>query len=109
AANTLPQVRAGNVKPIAVMSRSRWFAAPEVPTAEEMGVPGVSLSLWHGLWASKDTPADVVAKLNAAAGAALAAPTVQKRIAEQGHDIAPREQQTPHGFAAFHKAEIEKW
>jgi tripartite-type tricarboxylate transporter receptor subunit TctC len=109
AANSLPQVRAGNIKPIAVMSKSRWFAAPEVPTAEEMGVPGVYLSLWHGLWASKNTPKDVVAKLNAAVVAALADATVQKRIAEQGHDIAPREQQTPEGFAAFHKAEIEKW
>ena len=109
AANSLPQARAGNIKPMAVMSKNRWFAAPDVPTAEEMGVPGVALSLWHGLWASKGTPKDVIAKLNAAVVAALADPAVQKRLADQGQEIAPREQQTPEGFAAFHKAEIEKW
>src|SRR5437763_4509269 len=51
AANSLPQVRAGTIKPIAVMSRTRWFAAPEVPTAEETGLPGLAISLWHGMWA----------------------------------------------------------
>jgi tripartite-type tricarboxylate transporter receptor subunit TctC len=109
AANSLPQVRAGAIKPIAVMSQSRWFAAPDVPTAEEMGVPGLALSLWHGMWASKGTPADVVGRLNAAVVAALADPAVQKRFVDLGQEIAPRAQQTPEGFAAYHKAEIEKW
>jgi tripartite-type tricarboxylate transporter receptor subunit TctC len=109
AANSLPQARAGNIKPLAVMSQNRWFAAPDVPTAEEMGVPGVALSLWHGLWASKGTPRDVIGKLNAAVVAALADPAVQKRFADQGQELAPREQQTPEGFAAYHKAETEKW
>jgi tripartite-type tricarboxylate transporter receptor subunit TctC len=109
AANSLPQARTGAVKPIAVMSRTRWFAAPEVPTAEEMGVPGLAISLWHGMWAPKSTPKDVVGKLNAAVVNALADPAVQKRYAEQGQEIPSREQQTPEGFAAYHKAEIEKW
>ena len=109
AANSLPQVRAGTIKPIAVMSRRRWFAAPDVPTAEESGVPGVAISLWHGMWAPAGTPKEVVAKLNAAVVDALADPTVQKRFAEQGQEIPPREQQTPEAFAAFHKAEIENW
>jgi tripartite-type tricarboxylate transporter receptor subunit TctC len=109
AANSLPQARAGNIRPMAVMSTRRWFAAPDVPTAEEMGVPGVAISLWHGMWASKGTPRDIVAKLNAAAVAALADLIVQKRLAEQGHELPPSEQQTPEGFAAFHKAEIERW
>ncbi len=109
AANSLPQARTGNIKPMAVMSKKRWFAAPDVPTAEEMGVPEVAISIWHGLWASKGTPKDVIAKLNAAAVAALADPAVQKRFADQGHEVAPREQQSPEGFAAFHKAEVERW
>jgi tripartite-type tricarboxylate transporter receptor subunit TctC len=50
-----------------------------------------------------------VAKLNGAMVAALADPTVQKRLADLGLDIASREQQTPEGFDAFHKAEIAKW
>jgi tripartite-type tricarboxylate transporter receptor subunit TctC len=51
----------------------------------------------------------VVSKLSDAVVAALADPAVQKRIADQGHEVAPRQQQTPEGFAAFHKAEVEKW
>ena len=109
AANSLPQARAGGIKPIAVMSKTRWFAAPDVPTAEEMGVPGLTVSLWHGMWAPKGTPKEVLAKLNAAVVNALADPAVQKRFADQGQEIAPREQQTPEGFAAYHKAETEKW
>jgi tripartite-type tricarboxylate transporter receptor subunit TctC len=109
AANSLPQARAGNIKAIAVMSKARWFAAPDVPTAEEMGVPGVALSLWHGLWAPKGTPKDVVARLNAAVVSALADPAVRTRFADLGQELPPREQQTPEGFAAYHKAEIEKW
>jgi len=109
AANTLPQVRTGGIKSIAVMSKTRWFAAPEVPTAEEMGVPGLAISLWHGMWTTNGTPRDVVAKLNAAVVQALADPAVQKRFADQGHEVAPRDQQAPEAFGAYHKAEIEKW
>jgi tripartite-type tricarboxylate transporter receptor subunit TctC len=109
AANSLPQVRSGNIKPIAVMSKTRWFAAPDVPTAEEMGVAGLAISLWHGMWAPKGTPADIVGKLNAAVIAALADPAVRKRFVDLGQEIPAREQQTPEGFAAYHKAEIEKW
>jgi tripartite-type tricarboxylate transporter receptor subunit TctC len=109
AANSLPQASAGNIRPLAVMSKARWFAAPDVPTAEEMGVPGVALSLWHGIWAPKGTPKDVVARLNAAVTSALADPEVRKRFADLGQELPPREQQTPDGFAAYHKAEIEKW
>jgi tripartite-type tricarboxylate transporter receptor subunit TctC len=109
AANSLPQVRSGGIKPIAVMSRTRWFAAPEVPTAEEMGVPGLAISLWHGMWAPKGTPKEIVAKLNAAVVQALADPVVQKRFTDQGHEVAPRDQQAPDAFGAYHKAEIEKW
>ena len=109
AANSLPQVRAGAIKPIAVMAHRHWFAAPNVPTAEEAGLPGVAISLWHGMWAPKGTPKEIVSKLNAAVADALADATVQQRFGEQGQEIPPPEQTTPQGFAAFHKAEIEKW
>jgi tripartite-type tricarboxylate transporter receptor subunit TctC len=109
AANSLPQARAGTIKPIAVMSNARWFAAPDVPTALESGMPGLALSLWHGMWAPKSTPSEIIARLNAAVVKALADPTVQKRYAEQGQEIPPPEQQSPEGFRAFHQAEIEKW
>jgi tripartite-type tricarboxylate transporter receptor subunit TctC len=74
-----------------------------------MGVPGLAISLWHGMWAPKGATQAVVGKLNAAVVNALADPAVQMRYAEQGQEIPPRGQQTPEGFAAYHKAEIEKW
>ena len=109
AANSLAQYRAGRIKALAVMTKTRWSAAPEVPTTDESGLPGLYYSTWHGTWAPKGTPADIVDKLNAAANAAMADAEVQKRIAALGMDLPPKEQTTPAGFAAFHKAEVEKW
>ena len=109
AANSLAQWRNGNIKAYAVMAKTRWFAAPDVPTTDEAGVPGVHVSTWHGIWAPKNTPPDVVARINAAAVAAMADPETRKRIAGLGMAIPPAEQQTPAAFAAFHKAEVEKW
>jgi tripartite-type tricarboxylate transporter receptor subunit TctC len=109
AGQTLPQYRAGSIKAYAVLTQQRWFAAPDVPTIDEAGVPGLHFPFWHGMWAPKGTPPDTIAKLNAAVVDSLADPNVRERFKELGHDIAPREQQTPQALAAFHRAEIEKW
>ena len=106
---TLSQYRAGSIKAFAVLTQNRWFAAPDVPTMEEAGVPGLQFPFWHALWASKGTPKAIIATLNAAVVEALGDPAVQRRYTEVGHEIAPREQQTPEGLLAYHKAEIEKW
>jgi tripartite-type tricarboxylate transporter receptor subunit TctC len=107
--NSLPHVRTGQIKALAVMAKSRWFGAPDVPTVDEMGVPGLYISFWHGLWVSKGTPRDIVAKLNGAVVQALADPTVRQRFVDQGQDVPTREQQTPEALASYHKAEIDKW
>jgi tripartite-type tricarboxylate transporter receptor subunit TctC len=109
AAVALPQVRAGTVKAIANLSPQRSKVIPDIPTSDETGVPGLYMSGWFGFFAPKGTPPDVIARLNAAMVEALADPAVAKRFAELGLDIAPREQQSPQGLAAFHKSEIEKW
>jgi len=106
---TLTQYREGKMKAIAVLARKRWFGAPEVQTVEEAGVPGVSMPFWHGLWAPKGTPRDVVARLNAAAVDALKDPAVQQRLKGLGHEVASPAEQTPEGLMAAHKADIEKW
>jgi len=109
AAVTLPQARAGTVKILANLSPSRSRVVPDVPTSEESGIPGLYASGWFGLFAPRGTPKDIIARLNAAMVQALAEPTVRTRFSDLGLDIASREQQTPQGLAAFHKAEIEKW
>ena len=109
AANALGPVRGGTVRAYAVMSKARWPALPGVPAIDESGVPGLYVSYWHGMWAPKGAPKEVVARINAAVMHALADANVKKRLADVGHDIMPREQQTPQALAAYHKAEIEKW
>ena len=109
ASNSLSQWRNGNIKVYAVMANKRWSAAPEVPTTDEAGFPGIYISTWLGLWAPKNTPADIVAKINAAAVAAMNQPAAHKRIADLGMDLPPPERNSPAAFAAFHKTEVEKW
>jgi tripartite-type tricarboxylate transporter receptor subunit TctC len=109
ASQTLPYLRSGKMKGFAVMSKARWPAAPEVPTMDEVGAPGMYISFWNGVWVPKATPKDVIAKLNGAIVDALADPAVRQRLTELGHVIATREEQTPEALGAFHKAEIEKW
>jgi tripartite-type tricarboxylate transporter receptor subunit TctC len=109
ASATRPNVVGGKIKAFALLAKSRWMAAPDVPTIDEAGVPGLYLPFWHGLWVPKGAPGDVIARLNAAAIAALADPAVRERLTGLGVEIPPREQQTPEGLRAFHRSEIEKW
>jgi len=106
---SLPHIRDGSIKAFAVTAKSRLAAAPEIPTVDEAGLPGFYFTLWIGLWAPKGTPKDVIAKLNSAVLSALADPAVRTRLSDLGMEIFPRDQQTPEAFAAFQKAEIEKW
>ena len=105
----LPQVRAGTIKVYGITTKARLLSAPDVPTLHESGLPGFDVSAWHGLWAPKGTPKNIIAKLNAAAIDALAVPTVRARLADLGQEIFPPDQQTPEALGAFQKAEIEKW
>ena len=103
------QVRAGAVRAYAVTAKTRLASAPEIPTADEAGVPGLYATVWNGFWVPKATPPEIVAKLNAAAVDALADPAVRRRLADLGLEIPPRDQQTPQALAAQQKADAEKW
>jgi tripartite-type tricarboxylate transporter receptor subunit TctC len=109
AITALPHVRNGAVKAYAVTSGKRLAAAPDIPTVDQAGAPGVYISTWYGLWVPKGTPQDAIRKLTAAAMDALADPAVRERLAGLGQEIPPREQQTAKALAAHHKAEIDKW
>jgi len=109
ASNSLPHVRGGKIRAYAVTAKSGLAVAPDTPTVDEAGLPGLYISVWYGIWAPKGTPRDIVDKLNAAIVAALADTTVRQRLADLGQEIPSREQQSPEGLGALQKAEIEKW
>ena len=109
ALNGLPQIRAGRVKSYAVTAKTRLAAAPDIPTVDEAGLPGLYMSIWHGFWVPKGTPRGVIEKLNSAMKDALADPSVRKKLEDLGQEIPSVEQQTPEVLRAHHKAEIEKW
>jgi len=109
AAVVLPNVRARALKAIANLAPRRSEAVPEVPSSDEGGVPGLYASGWFGFFAPAGTPKEIIAKFNGAMVEVLADPAVRARFAQLGLDVASREQQTPAGLAAFHKAEIAKW
>jgi len=109
APNSLPQLRAGTIKAYAVLAKTRLAAAPDVPTVDEAGLPGLYLSAWQAIWAPKGTPAAVIDKLNRAIVDALADPALQARLADLGEEIFPPEQQSPAALAAWQKAEIDRW
>ena len=109
AANSLPQVRAGTIKAYAVTDKVRLAAAPDIPTVDEAGVPGLHIAVWHGIWAPKGTPKDIIDKLNAASSKLWPMPVCVSASLSSARKFPPREQQTPQALFAHHRAEIEKW
>jgi tripartite-type tricarboxylate transporter receptor subunit TctC len=108
-ANSLPHVQSGKIRAYAVTDKARIPSAPDIPTFDEAGVPGLNVYIWYGMWAPKGTPSEVIARLNGAVRDALADAGVVKRLAELGQEIPPPEELTPAALAAYQKAEIEKW
>jgi tripartite-type tricarboxylate transporter receptor subunit TctC len=106
---TLPQIHAGRIKAFAMLAKRRTATAPDIPTVDEAGAPGVYMSPWQAIWAPKGTPKEIIAKLNGAVVSALADPGIHKKFNDQSYEVAPREEQTPEYLAKFHKSEINKW
>jgi tripartite-type tricarboxylate transporter receptor subunit TctC len=100
---------AGSVKPFAITGRMRLPSSPNIPTADEAGLPGFFASLWYGLWVPKGTSKDIIAKLNATMSQVLADPAVKQRFDELGIQITPINQQSPEALRAFQKEEADHW
>jgi tripartite-type tricarboxylate transporter receptor subunit TctC len=107
--NSVAQVLAGTITALAVPARTRHPGLPDVPTTDEAGLPGFYASIWFGFWAPKDTPKDIVARLDKATIDALADPDVVARYAKLGQQVSPRDLQTPAALAQLQKAEADKW
>ena len=109
ASSYLPFVRNGQLKAYGVLTPKRWWAAPEVPTLDELGIPGTYATFWHGIWAPKGTPKPIIDRLNAAFVETLADSGVQQRFKDIGQEMWPVSQQNPAALAAQQQAEIKKW
>ena len=105
----ITHVRAGKLRAYMVTANTRQKAAPEIPTADEAGLPGLYTSVWHAVWAPAKTPRDIIIRLNAAIVETLADANVRARFTDLGQDIPSREEQSVQALAAYHKAEIDKW
>lgn len=99
-------IRAGRIKALAVASKTRSAAFPNVPTAAEAGVPNYEVSTWYALWAPKGTPKEIVDKLYAETAKALNSPEMKAIWLQNGSDIP---QFTQEQFAQFQRAEIKRW
>src|SRR6202040_1615979 len=107
--NSISQVRAGTIRAYAITDDKRVESASDIPTTDEAGLSGFHMTLWSGLWVPKDTPKDIVAKLNAAAVDALNDPAVRKQLENLGLQMPPKDQLSPEALGAWQKAEIAQW
>ena len=102
---TIEYIRAGKLRPLAVTTATRWEGLPDIPTVGEF-VPGYEASGWHGIGAPKNTPAEIVDKLNKEINAGLADPKIKARFANLGGTVLPL---SPSDFGKLIADETEKW
>lgn len=102
----IPQVRAGKVRALAVLTEQRVATLPDVPTGTEAGVKGFTMPLWYGMFAPVATPRDIVLRLNRELVRVLEAPDMRERLASQGVDPWPG---TPEQLGELLRADIERY
>ena len=106
---TVPFIKDGRIKVYGVTTHNRLGSLPNVPTLDEQGLKGFEVKVWHGMYAPKGTPKEVIDKLNAALKTAMADPHVKQRLAELSSDIPSADKMTPEGLRTHLTAEIAKW
>lgn len=103
---TLPHVKSGRLKGIAVTSPKRSEAAPDMPTVSESGVPGYEVTLWYGVWGPKGLPKDVTSRWHVELVKVLRSPDMRGRLSSEGLEAVGS---TPDEFRAHLKREVAKW
>jgi tripartite-type tricarboxylate transporter receptor subunit TctC len=104
--SALSQFKNGRLQPLAVTTRRRSGALPEVPTVEELGYPGFEMPSWHGIFAPAATPRDIVARLQREAARAVQTPEVRQRVESTGNEVVGS---TPEEFDARYRADIARF
>ena len=104
--SSIEHARAGTLRALAVTSRQRSPALPDVPTLAEAGLPDFEATSWFALFAPKGTPKEITTKLNQEVKKALESPELQKRFADLGGEISPM---SPDELMTLVRAEHEKW
>lgn len=104
-----PQIDAGKVKPIAIMTKARSSALPNVPTGLEQGVKDFEAYTWSAIFLPKNTPAPIVKKLSDAVMKAMETPSVKERLSKLGAEVVSKDRATPEYLGKFVRSEIEKW
>jgi tripartite-type tricarboxylate transporter receptor subunit TctC len=107
--NTTNQIKAGKIKAYAATTKERVSSLPDLPTAEEAGLQGFEVGIWHGIYAPKGTPPEIVKKLSASLQKALKDPTVVQRFADLGTKPSSEAEATPEALKAKLTSEIERW
>jgi tripartite-type tricarboxylate transporter receptor subunit TctC len=107
--NTTNQIKAGEIKAYVTTTTERLTNLPDIPTAAEAGLPGLEVTIWHGIYAPKGTPKDVIDRLSQSLKTALKDETVVKRLAELGTAPVPEDQATPEALKQKLSSEIERW
>jgi len=107
---TVPVIQDGKrAKVFGVTTPQRLSSLPDIPTLDEQGLKGFDVKVWHGMYAPKGTPKEVIDRLNKALNVAIKDDNVKKRIAELSSDLATPEKATPEGLRKHLEAEVARW
>jgi tripartite-type tricarboxylate transporter receptor subunit TctC len=104
-----PQIEGNRVKAVAILSKNRSPALPNVPSAYEQGLSDFETTIWFAFFLPKGTPAPIVQKLNDATVTAMNTSSVQQQLKELGVTVVAPERRSPEYLQKFVESEIEKW
>lgn len=107
--NLVEQINGGAIRAYAIATPERSPALPNVPTTKEAGLPDYQVSAWNALFAPKDTPKEIVAKLTQALDAALDDPTTRKRLLDLGGVLPDKPNRTSEWLGKFVASEVDRW